>query len=288
MDFVIVDSVGYYTPLGRNRDSSARFRSIRFTDLIAAEATRGNDTLLLLFLFIYRRKFREKQSFYSTIPFLQKKKSKINKLISREIRVQFIRIDRSQKRERKRIRMEETSSLGNFHANGSTRVFGAVILFFESKQAYPYPQIPLAMIDTGFLEHACVVQPHGERERERALLGWLGREVSEQWRLVRRVLQRCHPSHYFGINGGRFSLPSSGFTGSSGQSRERERKGQQWIKLEESKDEEGLEEVEGLSREATSDQVKSLDLRAWCPPRFPVSRVSPLLFHLSPILSSRR
>ena len=70
--------------------------------------------------------------------------------------------------------------------------------------------------------------------------------------------------------------------------RERERKGQQWIKLEESKDEEGLEEVEGLSREATSDQVKSLDLRAWCPPRFPVSRVSPLLFHLSPILSSRR
>lgn len=184
--------------------------------------------------------------------------------------------------------MEETSSLGNFHANGSTRVFGAVILFFESKQAYPYPQIPLAMIDTGFLEHACVVQPHGERERERALLGWLGREVSEQWRLVRRVLQRCHPSHYFGINGGRFSLPSSGFTGSSGQSRERERKGQQWIKLEESKDEEGLEGVEGLSREPMSDQVKSLDLRAWCPPRFPVSRVSPLLFHLSPILSSRR
>lgn len=102
MDFVIVDSVGYYTPLGRNRDSSARFRSIRFTDLIAAEATRGNDTLLLLFLFIYRRKFREKQSFYSTIPFLQKKKSKINKLISREIRVQFIRIDRSQKREREK------------------------------------------------------------------------------------------------------------------------------------------------------------------------------------------
>lgn len=127
-----------------------------------------------------------------------------------------------------------------------------------------------------------------KRERERVLLGWLGREVSEQWRLVRRVLQRCHPSHYFGINGGRFSLPSSGFTGSSGQSRERERKGQQWIKLEESKDEEGLEEVEGLSREPTSDRVKSLDLRAWCPPRFPVSRVSPLLFHLSPILSSRR
>lgn len=78
-------------------------------------------------------------------------------------------IDRKRERERKRIRMEETSSLGNFHANGSTRVFGAVILFFESKQAYPYPQIPLAMIDTGFLEHACVVQPHEERERESSI-----------------------------------------------------------------------------------------------------------------------
>lgn len=86
-------------------------------------------------------------------------------------------IDRKRERERKRIRMEETSSLGNFHANGSTRVFGAVILFFESKQAYPYPQIPLAMIDTGFLEHACVVQPHGERKREREFYwgGWNGR-----------------------------------------------------------------------------------------------------------------
>lgn len=40
--------------------------------------------------------------------------------------------------------------------------FGAVILFFRSEQAYPYSQAPLAMIDTGFLEHACVVQPHGE------------------------------------------------------------------------------------------------------------------------------
>lgn len=75
--------------------------------------------------------------------------------------------------------------------------FGAVILFFRSEQAYPYSQAPLAMIDTGFRgTRVCRPTPR------RALLGWLGREVSEQWRLVRRVLQRCHPSHYFGINGG--------------------------------------------------------------------------------------
>lgn len=115
----------------------------------------------------------------------------------------------------------------------------------------------------------------------RALLGWLGREVSEQrqWRLVRRVLQRCHPSHYFGINGGRFSLSSSRihwFIGTVGREREREEESQHWMKLEESKDDEGLEEV-GLSRELASDQVKSLDLRAWCLPCFPVSRVSPVL-----------
>lgn len=68
MDFVIVDSVGYYTPLGRNRDSSARFRSIRFTDLIAAEATRGNDTLLLLLSFSFIEGNSAKSNL-STLPF---------------------------------------------------------------------------------------------------------------------------------------------------------------------------------------------------------------------------
>lgn len=79
--------------------------------------------------------------------------------------------------------------------------------------------------------------------------------------------------------------PPRGFTGSSGQlekERERKRADRQWIKLEESKDDEGSWK-EWLSREREEDEVKSLDLRA-CPP-FPsfsrftsVSRFSPNFF----------
>lgn len=154
MDFVIVHSVGYYTPLGRNRDSSARFRSIRFTDLIVA--TRGNDTLPFLFSFIERNSVK---SNLSTLPFRspssfsskKKREKKLNRVIW---------INRSQKKESTIRRWKKRGLLAKFPCEWLDASFGAVILFFKSKQAYPYSQIPLAMIDTGFLEHACVVQPH--------------------------------------------------------------------------------------------------------------------------------
>lgn len=171
MDFVIVDSVGYYTPLGRNRDSSARFRSIRFTDLIAAEATRGNDTLLLLFLFIYRRKFREKQSFYSTIPFLQKKKSKINKLISREIRVQFIRIDRSQKREREKKNSDGRNVVpGKFPCEWFDASFRGGDFIFREQASLPLPPDPAGHDWHGVPgTRVCRPTPWRERERESSI-----------------------------------------------------------------------------------------------------------------------
>lgn len=131
MDFVIVHSVGYYTPLGRNRDSSARFRSIRFTDLIVA--TRGNDTLPFLFSFIERNSVK---SNLSTLPFRspssfspkKKREKKLNRVIW---------INRSQKKESTIRRWKKRGLLAKFPCEMARREFRGGDFIFQEQASLP-------------------------------------------------------------------------------------------------------------------------------------------------------